>query len=199
MDENELLTDWIAVFKRDNICKIFKTPAMSDDVAYWIKRFEDGRNHIPVSTGNVYQLRSFEIFDTNLMKTSLQAVSGGWKCNQVIEEYLTKPSGSNCKWIIEDTNNISKSILATGNLVGYNLGRLNEDLDFTAIMVLLKWFSKYKTWNELELKQPNLYNHFVDHCVPISLFTFIEKKTIDFYLNGLTTEILLESITKISS
>jgi len=197
MDENESIkTDWIAVFKRDNICKVFKTPAMSDDVAYWIKRFEDGRTHIPVSTGNIYQLRSFEIFDTNLMEASLQPVHDGWKCNQVTEDYLTRPSGSHCKWVIEDTNNISKSILATGGL-GYGLGRLNEDLDFTAIMFLLKWFAKYKTWDELNLKESDLYNYFVVYSVPISLFTYIEKKTIDFYLDGLTTEILLESVTKI--
>ncbi|RZA02872.1 MAG: hypothetical protein EOP47_05200 [Sphingobacteriaceae bacterium] len=161
--------DWIGIFD-DNSSKIFDFPASSNQILYWVRRYEDGRKHIPVTTGNVYNLRSFDIFDNNLEQTSLTNLECNWKCTTINEIYLDRPNGSTCLWNITDSEGRSISLKATGKI---KHGRLNEDLDVTAIMVLLDWLSIYLNWQDLNTKEPALFKHMNDHCVPLSLFNFV--------------------------
>jgi len=162
--------DWIAVFEDDFDARVFLEPGKSEDVMYWIKRFENGKIHTAVSTGNRYALRSFEFFDKNFNLVNIKfSKNTGWMCTKV-EEPSLDAWGSNCFCHITDVTGRSFKVRISGM---YNCGnhQIRDVSYFTALMIFLEMLYEFEDWKDLEKKSKKLYIEITTGSgIPISVF-----------------------------
>lgn len=182
--------EWIALFKKDYISKVFLKPGSSDEVLYWIKRHEDGRFHIPVTTGNIYSLRSFEFYDANLNVTSFRSRgTNKWVCESFREKSLDA-HGSFCECDIKDPDGYVVTLLFRG-MNGINHGGFQTTIDgnlyMSVLMFFLKRLSSASSWKQLEIEDEELHNHLsISKSVPTEFFYKIEQREYKLreYLNN---------------
>jgi hypothetical protein len=171
-------TDWIAVFKSDYTSKVFFEAVPSNDVLFWIKRYENGLTHTATSTGNIMRLRNFEFYTKDLEPTILSYDGkNSWSCSEILEKIKDR-LGSRCIIKLSDPLGDIKEIRMSGwySRQGWNPS-IDEDLYFTALIVFLKDMSTYESWANLAKINPSLYTDIVEHNgVPQIIFEEIERR-----------------------
>jgi len=158
---------------------VFSTSAFSNDVLYWVKRYDNGHYHTAVSTGNRYELRSFEFYDGNISPCIITyGRINKWKCLKVKETGLDK-TGSRCLITIADPKDQIQEIRMCGLNSKYYGGfrtAINENFYFTAIILFLNLLSKYTDWEHLEKRDFNLFDDIKNHTgVPLYIFDEAEE------------------------
>ncbi|MEJ6980535.1 hypothetical protein WG906_08750 [Pedobacter sp. P351] len=174
---------WIAVFRDDLTSKVFSVPSDSDDVLFWIKRFENGQMSGVTHQGNTKPLRSFEFYNSKLLPAVLSAdiLEYKWTCTGV-EEIKHDNQGSSCNCTITDPNNVSVKINLSGYFVrdGGNFGWtpfLDENLYFSAVILLLRMLAHFSNWKELALKKPTIFEDITQvNGVPQSIYNYLHKR-----------------------
>ncbi|AYL97758.1 hypothetical protein [Mucilaginibacter celer] len=180
----DLKEDWIALFDKDLLSKTFLWPGNSNQILYWIKRYENGKYHYPRTTNNKYKLRSFEFFDSQLKPTALEY--GGlnkWECVR-LEEKALDASGSYCFCSIKDPLENSLSVRMHGRWNTSHGGfvtSISQDLYISCLMLFLKELSVYKNWEDLKVNNLEMFTDITKlNGVPQSIFERVEKGTYKF-------------------
>ncbi len=165
--------DWIAIFK-DYSCKVFTSAISSNDVLYWIKRYENGRTWTAKSTGNIKNLRSFLIFDNELNPTELGNLKNSWKF-MAVEEIESNFLYQVLEILIKDVNGEQIKLTMEGSAQTWKVF-LYPDCYFEALLIFMIALNEFKNLNDLRTRNIKLSNYLITYKRIPEVFTLITNE-----------------------